>query len=122
MKRFLFVVLLLSGGGALVRAVQPVAVSVRPTILSVGASTRVMVRVDSNEMNRQLVWEVDGDNYYRSSSIQLDGSEAPRSFFFMLHNVPEGEYNVRATIIRNNNSAAVAATTMAVIGMRGLPD
>jgi hypothetical protein len=116
MRRFVVAVLIL-GCGALVRAVQPVTISVFPIVTSVHAATRVLVRVDSHEMNRTLVWEVDGPDYYRSSSIQLDGASAPRSFFFMLHNVPEGEYNVRATIIRNNNSSLVAETPMAVIGV-----
>lgn len=117
MKRVLLAVALLAGGGAVVRAVQPVAVSVHPTVTSVRASTRVRVQVDTNEMNRKLVWEVDGADYYRSSSIQLDGAAAPHNFFFMLHNVPAGEYEVRATVIRNNNSESVAATTLAVVGM-----
>jgi hypothetical protein len=117
MKRTLLVVLLLSSTAALVRAVQPIAVTVHPAVRPAAASSRVRVQVDSNEMNRQLVWEVDGADYYRSSSIQLDGASAPRTFFFMLHNVPEGEYQVRATVVRNNDSQAVAATTMAVVGM-----
>ena len=116
MKRFLLAVLVLSCG-ALVRAVQPVTISVYPVVTSVHSAARVMVRVGSDEKNRTLMWEVDGPDYYRSSSIQLDGASAPRSFFFMLRNVPEGEYNVRATIIRNNNSSLVAQTPMAVVGM-----
>jgi hypothetical protein len=120
MKRFVLAVLLLSCGAVVVRGVQPVAVSVYPTVTSPRASTRIMVRVDANELNRKLVWEVDGPDYYRSSSIQLDGAAAPRTFFFMLHGVPEGEYNVRARILRNNNSESVAETTMAVVGIRGL--
>jgi hypothetical protein len=120
MKRFVLAVLLLSCGAVVVRGVQPVAVSVYPTVTSPRASTRIMVRVDANELNRKLVWEVDGADYYRSSSIQLDGAAAPRTFFFMLHTVPEGEYNVRARILRNDNSESVAETTMAVVGIRGL--
>ena len=116
MKRFLLAALVLSYGALVRAAAQPVTVSVYPVVTSVHAGTRVMVRVDSHEMNRTLVWEVDGPDYYRSSSIQLDGASAPRSFFFMLHNLPEGEYNVRVTIIRNNNSL-VAQTPMAVVGI-----
>jgi hypothetical protein len=119
MTRLLLGVLLVSCT-ALVQAVQPVAVSVYPTVASVHTSTRVLVRVDSHEMNRKLVWEIDGADYYRSSTIQLDGESAPRSFSFMLHNVPAGEYQVRATVVRNNNSSSVAQTILAVVGSRGL--
>jgi hypothetical protein len=30
-------------------------------------------------MNRVLMWEIDGVNYYRSSTMQLDGASSPRS-------------------------------------------
>jgi hypothetical protein len=119
MKQFLLGVLLVSGA-AVVRAAQPVTVSVYPTVASVHASARVMVRVDAHEMNRKLVWEIDGADYYRSSSIQLDGASAPRSFSFMVQNVPAGEYQVRATIVRNNNSSVGAQTSLAVVGIQSL--
>ena len=120
MKQLVLVLLLLSGGVAVVAALQPITVAVRPTVTSAQGSTRVLVRVDSNETNRQLVWEVDGADYYRSSSIQLDGASAPRSFFFTVSSVPEGEYSVRATVIRNNDSKAMAETKMVVVGMASL--
>jgi hypothetical protein len=116
MKQLLLAVLVLSGGTAVARAVTPVAVSVYPPVTHVRGSIRVGVHVDSNEMNRKLVWEVDGADYYRSSSLQLDGAAAPRNFSFMLHNVPEGEYDVRATVIRNNNSESIAAASL-LVGM-----
>ena len=120
MKQLVLVLLLLSGGVAVVAALQPITVAVRPTVTSAQGSTRVLVRVDSNETNRQLVWEVDGADYYRSSSIQLDGASAPRSFFFTVRSVPEGEYSVRATVIRNNDSKIIAETKMVVVGMASL--
>ena len=122
MKKLLMVILLLSCGAVLVRAVQPVAVSVYPAVTMVRGSTRVLVRIEANELNRKLVWEVDGPDYFRSSSIQLDGASAPRSFRYVLSNVPAGEYSVRARVIRNNDSESTASATMAVIGDEGLAD
>ena len=118
MKKLLMVILLLSCGAVLVRAVQPVAVSVYPAVTMVRGSTRVLVRIEANELNRKLVWEVDGPDYFRSSSIQLDGASAPRSFRYVLSDVPAGEYNVRARVIRNNDSESMASTTMAVVRHR----
>ena len=46
------------------------------------------VLVSRNEKNRMLVWEVDGPNYYRSSSMTLDGAAAARSYFFMVKELP----------------------------------
>jgi hypothetical protein len=97
-------------------ALQPITVSVYPTVALTTGTAQVRVRVERNEMNRTLVWEIDGSDYYRSSSVQLDGASAPRNWLFILRNLPEGEYNLRATIIRNNNSAEpFAKTTMAVV-------
>jgi hypothetical protein len=120
MRKVLVMILLLSCGAVLVRAVQPVSVSVYPAVTSVRGGARVLVRVEANERNRQLVYEVDGPDYFRSSSVQLDGASAPRSFRYALTNVPAGEYSVRAKLIRNNNSVSLAEATMAVVGVRGL--
>ena len=122
MKKLLAMVMLLSCGAVLVRAVQPVSVSIYPAVTSVGSSARVLVRVQSHELNRTLVWEVDGPDYFRSSSIQLEGASAPRSFRYVLNNVPSGEYRVRARVIRNNNSESLAEATMVVVGVYGLPN
>ena len=120
MRRWLAVGLLLLCGAVLVRAVQPVTISVHPAVTSIRGGTRVLVRLEASELNRKLVWEVDGPDYFRSSSVQLDGASAPRSFRYVLNHVPAGEYSVRARVIRNNNSESMASATMAVIGIEGL--
>ena len=72
--------------------------------------------VSRNERNRMLVWEVDGPNFYRSSSIALDGAASPRSYFFMVKDLPGGEFDVRATVKRNDSSASVDRSTIMVVG------
>lgn len=42
--------------------------------------------------------EHDGPNYARSSRTSLEGASAPPSWFFVARGLPEGEYNVRATV------------------------
>jgi hypothetical protein len=48
--------------------------------------------------NRVLLWEVDGPNYYRSSELQLDGAAAPRSYVFLVRDLPAGQFEIRATV------------------------
>ena len=42
-------------------------------------------------------------------------SAAPKSWFFFIRDVPEGEFDIRATVKRSNNSEAVALTKLTVI-------
>ncbi len=65
------------------------------------------------------MWEVDGPNYYRSSSLQLDGASAPRSYFFMVRELPAGEFDVRATVKRNDSTVAMDRSAIKVIGGPG---
>ena len=58
---------------------------------------------------------MDGPDYYRSSTQPLEGSAAPKSWFFFIRDLPEGEFDIRATVKRSNNSEAVALTKLTVI-------
>ena len=62
--------------------------------------------VARNELNRVLVWEIDGPSYYRSSTTELDGASSPRSYFFMAHDLPAGLFDIRVTVKRNDNTEA----------------
>ena len=53
---------------------------------------------------RMLTWEVDGPEYYRSSTVQLQGAESPRSFQVLVKDLPQGEFEVRATVTRADKS------------------
>jgi hypothetical protein len=97
----------------------PIALSVYPTVAVARGTAQLRVLVERNDANRALIWEVDGPNYYRSSTTQLDGTAAPKSWFFFVHDLPEGEYAVRATVIRSNNSESMAMSKIVVVsGMR----
>jgi hypothetical protein len=74
------------------------------------------VLVARNDSNRGLIWEVDGPNYYRSSEMELDGAASPRSYFFTVRDLPAGEFEVRATVRRSDNSQAVDRSSIRVVG------
>ncbi len=95
---------------------EALAISVRPTVATFPGSAYVTVLVTRDTKNRVLVWEVDGPDYYRSSSQELDGASAPRSYRFLVQNLPAGEFEVRATVRRSDRTVARDRCTIKVVG------
>lgn len=106
-------------GSMQMSADEAISITVRPAVTSYRGSAQLKVLVSRNERNRLLVWEVDGPNYYRSSSIALDGAASPRSYLFVVKDLPGGEFDVRATVRRNDKSATTDRSTIKVIGGPG---
>ena len=77
-------------GSMQMSADEAISITVRPAVTSYRGNAQLKVLVSRNEKNRVLVWEVDGPNYYRSSSIALDGAASPRSYFFMVKRAARG--------------------------------
>jgi len=120
-KRILGAVVLAGalGSGASLNADQAITVSVYPTVAVARGATQLKIFVERNAENRSLFWEVDGPAYYRSSTAQLDGVEAPRSWFYFVRDLPEGTYEVRAVVRRANNTESGAQASIVVMpGMR----
>jgi hypothetical protein len=97
-------------------AEETITVAVYPQIAMVRGEAQLKIFLVPNDHNRSLNWEVDGPNYYRSSTAQLDGADAPRSWFFFVKDLQPGSYEVRATVKRSDNSESVALTRMRVVG------
>ena len=95
---------------------EAVSITVRPAVTSYRGNAQLKVLVSPNEKNRMLVWEVDGPDYYRSSSHDLDGAAAARSYFFVVKDLPAGEFEVRVTVKRNDSSAAMDRSSLRVVG------
>ena len=95
---------------------EPISITVRPSVATYHGSARSKVLVARDVRNRLLVWEVDGPGYYRSSSIELDGASSPRSYFFIVRELPAGEFEVRATVKRSDNSQATDRRGIKVVG------
>jgi hypothetical protein len=95
---------------------QAISLTVRPTVAAYRGNAQIKVLLTRDDKNRTLVWEVDGPNYYRSSSVELRGATAPRSYFFLARDLPSGEFEVRATVRRSDRSTARAVSTLRVVG------
>jgi hypothetical protein len=55
---------------------------------------RVRVSIEPSAANRSLEVIADGDQFYRSSEIQLDGDHSPATFNLEMRDLPEGDYRV----------------------------
>jgi hypothetical protein len=106
-------------GSMQMSADEAISITVRPAVTSYRGSAQLKVLVSRDDKNRVLTWEVDGPSYYRSSSIALDGAASPRSYFFVVKDLPSGEFDVRATVKRNDSSAAMDRSTIKVVGGPG---
>jgi hypothetical protein len=98
---------------------EAISITVRPAVTTYRGSAQLKVLVARDDKNRSLLWEIDGPNYYRSSSIDLDGAAAPRSYFFLMRELPAGEFEVRATVTRSDQSKVGDRSTIRVVGGPG---
>ena len=121
MKRF-FGVAVVAGilaGSMQMSADEAISITVRPAVTSYRGNAQLKVLVSRNVNNRLLVWEVDGPNFYRSSTIALEGAASPRSYLFTVKDLPGGEFDVRVTVKRSDRSAAMDRSTIKVVGGPG---
>lgn len=118
MKRYLgFVVAAgVLAGSMHLSADEAITITVRPAVATVNGNAQLKVIVSRNEKNRALTWEVDGPNYYRSSSMDLQGAASPRSYVFIVRELPAGEFEVRASVRRADDSVAMDRGSIRVVG------
>ena len=106
-------------GSTQTSADEAIAITVRPAVATFRGNAQLKVLVARDEKNRSLEWVIDGPNYYRSSSIELDGAAAPRSYFFLIRELPAGEFEIRATVTRNDQSKVSDRSAIRVVGGPG---
>jgi hypothetical protein len=99
----------------MISAIAPVSIAVRPAVTVSRGTAQLKILVERNDRNRLLKWEVDGPSYYRSSQMALEGASAPRSWMFFVKDLPEGEYDIRVTVNRDDNSQSVAMSAIKVL-------
>src|SRR5262249_16350927 len=60
---------------------------------------RISVGVERRDDNRMVRVTVESSDFFRSSEIPLNGEASPRLTVLTFHQVPSGEYDVRAELI-----------------------
>ena len=121
MKRTIVVttVLLLLGPVSAPRtpAKQIVEIRVRGHFFAAPATVPVTIAVEPGASNRALVVEADSDDYYRSSTIELDGENEKRLHTVELRSLPAGEYVLRAEVRSKSEVLGTAVNELVVTGM-----
>jgi hypothetical protein len=74
------------------------AIKVYPSVSFAPAAILVNVHVPTDSENRALELIADSADYYRSSTIELDGPHAPQTSVFQWRDLPSGEYEVTARL------------------------
>jgi len=75
---------------------EPLTLAVSPAVAFAPATVRIRARIEPSADNRFLTIVADGPDFYRSSDVQLDGEQSPKSIELLFKDVPGGEYEVHA--------------------------
>lgn len=98
-------------------ASEPVSIHVSPNVSFAPAAVRIRIKVEPDADNRVMEVVADSDAFYRSSTIQLDGDQAPMTTLLQLRGLPSGEYDITATLKGSDGRPkGLARTHVHIIG------
>jgi hypothetical protein len=81
------------------------------------ATVRITVAVEPAADHRKLIIEADGERYFRSSALTLDGENEKRLHTVEFKNLPAGEYTLRASVRSIDELLATATQDLIVTGI-----
>jgi len=84
-----------------INANEPLTMAVSPVHSFAPTNLIIRVHVEPDAANRALEVVAESGEYYRSSLIQLDGAEAPRTISLEIRNLQRGNYDVRGALINS---------------------
>jgi hypothetical protein len=84
---------------ARVVATEPVSLDVTPAVSFAPGEVRIRIRVEPNVTNRRMTVVAESESFYRSSTIQLEGDQAPLTTQLQFRGLPRGEYDISAALI-----------------------
>ena len=83
------------------------------------ATVQITVAVEPDPEHRALVIEADGEHYFRSSAVVLDGENEKRLHSVEFKNLPAGTYTLRAQVRSAVDVLATATQDLVVTGVGG---
>jgi hypothetical protein len=98
-------------------AKEIVEIKVHGYYFAAPATVPITVAVEPSAKNRLLVVEVDSDDYFRSSGVELDGDKAKRLHSVEFKSLPAGEYTLRAQVLSKTDVLATATGGLVVTGI-----
>ena len=102
-----------------VAAGERLALRVTPAMALEPAMLTVRATVEADADNRALEIVAQSADFYRSSSIQLDGASAPRLNVFEFRNLPTGTYEVTSTLTDSHGQRVTASRVFHVAPAAG---
>ena len=119
MRRPAIVVVLLcacvSAAGTSLAGGQAVAIRVSPAMARQPASIRIIATVEPDPRNRTLAISVESARYATASQMQLEGANAQRVFETEFRDIPQGDYDVIATVIGTGGRRATASRVVVIM-------
>ena len=95
---------------------EKMTLKVSPAVAFAPANLIVRAMIIADADNRAVEIIAESEDFYRSSTIQLEGDKAARTNTFEFRSPPPGTYEVRATLIgANGDSRARLRQQMNVI-------
>jgi hypothetical protein len=80
-------------------ASEPLSMAVSPAHSFAPTNLTIRVHMEPDARNRAFEVVADSGAYYRSSRIQLDGTESPATVSFAFRDLPGGNYDVRGALL-----------------------
>ncbi len=115
MRTQLFVSALLLWSASSLNAGRPLAIAVSPLQSFAPASLVVRIHITPDVANRVVEVVAESDDYYRSSRIQLDGNDAPKTSSLEFRSLPGGDYDVRAILIDSSGHPRASAREHVIV-------
>src|SRR5262245_61438759 len=114
--RWIFCGLLLTMSGLSLGAGEKISLKASPEVSFAPAHLVVRTAIEPDQDNRALEIVIDSPNFYRSSLIQLEGDQAPRTSVVEFRGVPGGNYEISARLLgQNGESRGLARRVIDVI-------
>jgi hypothetical protein len=115
MRVHLFAFALFLSSALSLSASAPLTMAVSPAQAFAPANLTIQLHVEPYAGNRSLEVVADSGDYYRSSRVQLDGADAPRTISVEIRNLPSGDYEVRGALIDSAGRTRSAVSRAVII-------
>ena len=115
MRAQIFAAALFLSSAVSIDANVPLTMAVSPVQSFAPTTLTIRIHVEPDAGNRALEVVAASAEYYRSSRIQLDGAEAPRTISLEMRNIPGGDYDVRGALIDGAGRERAAARRQVIV-------
>jgi hypothetical protein len=88
-----------------IRAGDRISMRISPAVAFAPATLIVRASIEADAHNRIVTIVAESDDFYRSSDIQLEGDQAPRTSTLEFRSLPPGVYQIRATLFGSDGQS-----------------